>query len=94
MANPSAFQAIIHGRVQGVFFRAFVFEKAHELGLTGCVSNLPSGMDVEVQVEGDRDKLEKLIELIKIGPPLARVDHVALSWSNYSGRFQQFMIGD
>jgi acylphosphatase len=94
MPNIAAVQALIHGHVQGVFFRAFVFEKANELGLTGYVRNLPSGRDVEVRAEGGKELLEKLIEMIKIGPPLARVDHATIKWSNYNGEFQQFIIRD
>ena len=34
---------IVTGRVQGVFFRAFVVERAHALGLRGWVRNLTDG---------------------------------------------------
>lgn len=94
MANLAGVQALIHGHVQGVFFRAFVFQRANELGLTGYVRNLPSGRDVEVRAEGKRELLEKLIELIKVGPPLAKVDHVTIKWLNYHGEFQQFTTRD
>jgi len=94
MANPAAFRAIIHGHVQGVFFRAVVFERANELGLTGYVRNLPSGREVEVRAEGERELLEKLIELVKVGPPLARVDHISVKWSNCKGEFHRFTVRD
>jgi len=52
---------IVSGRVQGVFFRANVRNKANELGLKGYAKNLPDG-NVEVVAEGDEEKLEELIE--------------------------------
>jgi acylphosphatase len=92
MADQASLQATIHGHVQGVFFRAFVREKATALGLTGYARNLPSGQDVEVKAEGDRDQLEELVKLIKVGPPGARVDNVNVNWSRYRGHYSQFEI--
>jgi len=92
MVNRASFQAIIHGHVQGVFFRAFILEKATELGLTGFARNLPSGRDIEIQAEGDRDKLERLIEQLRSGPPSARVEEVTIKWSGYSNKYSNFKI--
>jgi Acylphosphatases len=92
MTNPISLHAHIHGRVQGVFFRAYVQDKARQLGLTGFARNLPSGEDVEVQAEGERLNLERLINYLKIGPPSARVESVSVTWSKYSGRFNRFEI--
>ena len=47
---------IIHGRVQGVFYRASAREKAIELGLTGWVKNRLD-KTVEVVAEGDKSSL-------------------------------------
>ncbi|MHC1681788.1 MAG: acylphosphatase [Clostridiaceae bacterium] len=49
---------IISGRVQGVGFRYFVLMAASSLGLTGWVRNCDNG-NVEIQVQGDEDKLFK-----------------------------------
>ena len=84
--------ARVHGRVQGVFFRYFVSDLAKEAGLVGYVRNLPSGDAVEVQAEGDKQELEKLVEKLKKGPPGARVDRVEISWSECSGQFSSFGI--
>ena len=62
MSNPVALHAIVHGHVQGVFFRAFVAKKAAELALTGYVRNLPSEIDVEVQPKG-RKRNWKMIDI-------------------------------
>ena len=92
MAELAAFSAIVHGRVQGVFFRSFVREQASILGLTGYVRNLPSGREVEVYAEGEREKLEQLVKQLHIGPRWAKVDKVEINWSEYTGRFDTFNI--
>lgn len=69
----------IHGRVQGVFFRAETRRKARGLGLRGFVRNTPDGC-VELEACGEMEKLEKLIEWSKTGPPAAKVDKIDISW--------------
>jgi acylphosphatase len=83
--------AIVYGYVQGVFFRAFVSRRANELGLTGYVRNLPDGA-VEVQAEGERKQLEKLISHLRVGPPAAIVERVVTNWSEYTGTYSTFSI--
>ena len=90
--NLASVRVIVYGRVQGVFFRAFTSGCATELGLTGNVRNLPDGKAVEVQAEGERDKLEKLIDYLRVGPPGARVERVETNWSEYCGGFSGFKI--
>ena len=91
MADLASLQAIVYGRVQGVFFRAFANRRANELGLAGYVRNLPDG-GVEVQAEGERRQLEKLIDYLREGPPAARVDKVATRWSEYTGNYPHFSV--
>ncbi len=90
MTDLATVQAIVHGRVQGVYFRAFTTRQARELGLTGYVRNLPDWNSVEVQAEGERNNLERLIDHLKIGPPGAKVEKVVTSWSDYTGNFTNF----
>jgi acylphosphatase len=92
MSNSVALHAMVHGHVQGVFYRAFVMEKALELGLTGYARNLPSRRDVEVRVEGDKEKIEQLLECLKTGPARASVEKVTATWQNYKGEFTSFTI--
>ena len=92
MAQMASLSATIHGRVQGVFFRYFVYDVATELGLKGYVSNLPSGDAVDVEAEGDKTQLDKLVDQLKIGPPGAWVSRVEMNWSGYSGKFRDFRI--
>ena len=82
---------IVYGRVQGVFFRAYVSRWAVELGLTGYVRNLPDGT-VEVRAEGEKVQLEKLIDHLKAGPPAARVEKAVANWSEYSGNYSRFQV--
>ncbi len=92
MTDLASVQAIVYGYVQGVYFRAFVSECAAELGLTGYVCNLPRSNAVEVQAEGERKQLEKLIGYLKVGPPAAEVDKVVTNWSKYTGSYSGFGI--
>jgi acylphosphatase len=91
MADLASMEATVSGRVQGVFFRAFVQRRARELGLKGYTRNLPNG-SVEVRAEGEKDKLEKLVEYLRSGPPAARVDEVRTTWGEYSGNYREFMV--
>lgn len=81
----------VYGRVQGVFYRANTRNKARELGLKGYVRNLSDG-SVEAVVEGDKDKVEKLLEWMRIGPPMAKVDRVIVEYQEYKGDFKDFTI--
>jgi acylphosphatase len=91
MADLASFQATVHGRVHGVFFRASVQRWAEGLKLSGYVRNLPDGT-VEVMAEGEREQLEKLLDYLRVGPRPARVDNVVVSWAEYSGNFSGFSV--
>ncbi len=60
--------------------------------MTGYVANMQDGRSVEVHVEGERGKLEGLVQILKTGPPEAYVEEVKTGWSEYEGRFSQFKI--
>ena len=92
MADLASVRAIVYGRVQGVYFRAFTERHAEALGLSGSVRNLPGDRAVEAVAEGERDRLEKLISYLKVGPPGARVDKIETSWSEYTGSYTGFSI--
>ena len=92
MTDLASVQAIVYGRVQGVYFRAFTSRQARELGLSGYVRNLADWKAVEVQAEGERKQLEKLIDHLKDGPPAARVEKVVTNWSEYTGSYSSFGV--
>jgi len=68
-------QFTIHGKVQGVWFRAGTREQALILGLSGYAGNLADG-SVQVQAQGDMVALEKLERWLRQGPALAKVSRV------------------
>ena len=68
-------QLRIHGRVLGVFFRAWSADTAQSLGLSGWVRNRRDGT-VEMLVEGEEEAVTRMIERCRQGPPAARVDRV------------------
>jgi len=81
----------ISGKVQGVFFRENTRKKALELNVFGFVRNLQDGR-VEAIIEGEKDKVGKLIEWMKKGPSLARVDNIEINFEDYQGEFKNFEI--
>lgn len=76
----------VSGVVQGVYYRDFTRSQASALRLTGWVRNVPDGR-VEAAVEGEREKIDLLIERLYAGPPASRVDDVQVDWEEYSGEF-------
>ncbi len=82
---------LVSGRVQGVFFRDRTRRWAAALGLTGWVKNLLDGR-VEILVEGDREKIKELYQLVQEGPPSSHVEGAALEWQEYCGDFNDFRI--
>ncbi len=70
----------VFGKVQGVFYRASTKTKADELKLTGWVRNENDGT-VLIEVEGDEDRVEKMIIWCKEGPTYARVDDLIFEQS-------------
>ena len=92
MSEKASLLAAVHGRVQGVYFRAYVQQHAAHLGLSGYVKNLPGGSSVELRAEGERERLEDLVKLLYIGPQSAVVERVETEWSDYSGQFDGFEV--
>jgi acylphosphatase len=68
-------RVVVHGFVQGVFFRDTVRRRAQQHGVSGWVRNTRDGT-VEAVFEGDEDAVERLVEFCREGPRGARVDHV------------------
>lgn len=83
--------AVVRGRVQGVSFRFYTQSQAVALGLTGWVANRSDG-SVEVVAEGPRPALHRLLDWLRQGPPLARVDDVLSQFSPATREFSQFTI--
>ena len=92
MLEQASFSATVHGRVQGVYFRAFVRDRAEALGLKGYVRNLSGGRAIEVRAEGEKTKLGELLNHLETGPSRAKVERVDVKWAEYTGRFNDFQL--
>lgn len=64
---------LVHGRVHGVGFRAFVEREALRRGIEGWVRNRHDG-SVEAVFAGPREMVDAMIEACRRGPLEARVD--------------------
>lgn len=68
-------RAIVVGRVQGVYFRAYTQEAASGLGLKGWVRNLPDG-SVETLISGEPEQVERMVAWLHQGSPMSLVREV------------------
>jgi acylphosphatase len=74
--SRTARRLVVHGHVQGVFFRASTRQRAREVGATGWVRNNPDGT-VEMVVEGEPDAVSAVERWVRDGGPRgARVERV------------------
>lgn len=64
--------AILRGKVQGVWFRAWTKDIASSIGVKGWVRNSADG-SVEVIAQGDDAQVTRFREMLEQGPPLSRV---------------------
>ncbi|TAJ97916.1 MAG: acylphosphatase [Candidatus Manganitrophaceae bacterium] len=81
----------VRGKVQGVGYRDFAQRQAVTLQLNGYARNLADGR-VEIEVEGERAKVEAFIQILRHGPPRSKVTAVDVSWEPPSTRFCEFSI--
>lgn len=81
----------ITGRVQMVMFRDFTQRNATKLGIAGTVQNMEDG-SVYVVAEGEEEKLQKLLELLKKGPLFASAENTKEQWGQPTGEFVGFHI--
>ena len=68
---------MIHGRVQGVFYRDSMWLEAQRLGVSGWVKNRSDG-SVEAAVHGDSVAVDALVRWAQRGPELAHVERVEI----------------
>jgi len=78
---------VIHGRVQGVGFRASLAWEAGKQGISGWVRNCHDGT-VEAMICGSDEAVAAMIAWTRRGPPGARVDRVEVELG--SGEFNDF----
>ncbi len=81
----------ITGKVQGVFFRQALKVMAKKNDVFGWVKNLKDGR-VEAVLEGDEEKVNRLIEWSHGGPANARVEDVEIQNEKFIGEFSKFDV--
>jgi acylphosphatase len=68
-------RVVVHGHVQGVFFRDTTRRQAAQRGIAGWVRNNPDGT-VEAAFEGEPEAVESLVRFARDGPRGALVERV------------------
>ena len=91
MQTKSRRHVIIRGRVQGVFFRMETQRAAERLGVFGWVKNRADGT-VEAVFEGEKEKVDAVIDWCRQGPRHADVKGVDIVEEPYTGGFNDFSI--
>ena len=80
----SARDVRVHGRVQGVFFRATCVDQAQQAGVRGWVRNEPDGT-VRAHFEGDADAVEQMVAWCHQGSARAEVTRVESDHAEVEG---------
>ena len=81
----------VTGMVQGVGFRYFAMRQANQLGLNGYVKNRGDG-SVEIQVEGQRETVDRFRSILREGPGYSSVDNVEITYEAYSAKYKKFSV--
>ena len=77
-------RVIVHGRVQGVFFRDSMRQRANAHGVSGWARNRADGA-VEAVLEGPAEAVGRVLRFAETGPPQAEVSGVEVSEENPEG---------
>ncbi|HEV3376151.1 MAG TPA: acylphosphatase [Thermoleophilaceae bacterium] len=78
MSDTVRRRVVVHGHVQGVFFRDTARREASRRGVAGWVTNRPDGA-VEAVFEGPAEAVEAMVAFSESGPRGADVDRVETS---------------
>ncbi|KPJ55066.1 acylphosphatase [Parcubacteria bacterium DG_72] len=81
----------ISGRVQGVCFRMEMEIRANRLKVPGFIRNLEDNR-VEAVLEGDEEKVDKLVTWAKRGPMFAKVTDIQVIEEEPTEEFNKFKI--
>ena len=87
-AHMETVHVIVKGKVQGVGYRHAAVRRAHMLGVTGWVQNLPTARSRAV-VQGT-DQVDHMLEWLRRGPPAAQVRELASERSFEEKRYKHF----
>lgn len=81
----------ITGRVQGVFYRAWLARQAGRAGIEGWVRNMEDG-SVEALLQGDSELVDGLVEKCKNGSELASVSEVEVEPTGVETEIEGFSV--
>jgi len=87
--SSKTLRLVIHGRVQGVFFRDSMQREAQHLGISGWVRNLRDGT-VEAAVQGESAAVDAIVHWAHQGPQYARVTRVDITSDD--GSYSRFEV--
>ena len=87
----AAVRLILHGKVQGVFYRDWTVSTARGLGLTGWVRNRWNG-GVEAVAEGPEEDIEAFKRVLNRGPQMSNVTKLDIRTEEATGEFVGFKI--
>lgn len=89
----------IKGDVVGVGFRAWTKIQSKIIGVTGWVRNnfenttvFGKSGGVETMIQGDEEKVNEMLGLLRKGPPVARVDDIEIFWQDPKEIIEGFQI--
>lgn len=91
MLGKTAAEIFVEGKVQGVGFRKFTLYHADLCQVDGSVQNLSDGR-VRIEVEAEKDKIERLIRRLRTGPPQSKVENIQITWKQPENRWTGFSI--
>jgi acylphosphatase len=77
-------RVVVHGHVQGVFFRDTTRRLAQQHGVAGWVTNRWDGA-VEAVFEGGENAVERLVAFMREGPRGAQVQNVEVETEEPEG---------
>ena len=82
-------QIKVTGKVQGVFYRKYAYQKATELGITGFVKNMPDD-SVYIEAYGDDDVLSIFVDWCYTGSPKSKVENMKTAEMEINPGFTDF----
>ncbi|WP_027723154.1 acylphosphatase [Maridesulfovibrio zosterae] len=86
-----SYHCVVTGKVQGVFFRAWVNDQASALKLNGWVRNLDENR-VEVLLQGDEDDVGEMRTRLLVGSPLSHIENLKCDWMDHETEHKGFKI--
>lgn len=89
--NRTSARILVHGMVQGVYYRQSLKRTALSNSVTGWARNLTDGR-VEALLQGDKKNIEKIIQWAREGPPRSHVSKVEVEWDVPAKTYDKFKV--